>query len=291
VQAFLDNLMLIFERFSWVSVVDILLVALIFYIVLGWLQGTRGMAILRGVLLVVMILGLLTNLLELPAFSWLWSTILPALLLAIPVIFAPELRQALERVGRLGAQPSTHRALAGQVVHATVEAISSMSEARIGALIVFERTTSLGDYIQTGVLLDALASPELIIQIFYPNTPLHDGALIVGRGRLQAAACVLPLSSATELPLAEGVRRLGLRHRAAIGITEITDALAVVVSEETGTISVARDGYLIWDLKPEQVQKLLLAGLSSSPIRAWFRAWRLGAWWRPTPTSSRDESS
>jgi len=290
VQAFLDNLMLIFERFTWASLVDILLVAFIFYIALTWLQGTRGMAILRGVLLVVMILGLLTNLLELPAFSWLWGTVLPALLLAIPVIFAPELRQALERVGRLGAQPSTRRAVAGQVVHATVEAITGMAEARIGALIVFERTTSLGDYIQTGVLLDALASPELIVQIFYPNTPLHDGALIVGRGRLQAAACVLPLTSATELPLADGMRRLGLRHRAAIGITEVSDALAVVVSEETGMISVARDGYLIWDLKPEQVRKLLLAGLASSPIRAWFRAWRFASWWRPAPNSSRDEA-
>ncbi len=291
-QAFLENLTLIFERFTWTSLLDILLVALIFYIVLTWLQGTRGMAILRGVLLLIMALGLLVNLLELPAFSWLWSAILPALLLSIPVIFAPELRQALERVGRLGAQPSTRRAVAGQVVQATIEAITTLAEHHIGALIVFERTTSLGDYLHTGVLLDALASPELIVQIFYPNTPLHDGALIIGRGRLQAAACVLPLTSATELPLSEGMRRLGLRHRAAIGITEVSDALAVVVSEETGMISVARDGYLIWDLKPEQVRKLLLAGLASSPIRAWFRAWRFASWWRPAPpSSSRDEAA
>jgi len=291
VQALWDNLMLILDRFTWTSLVDILLVAIILYFVLTWLQGTRGMAILRGVLLVVMGLGLLTNLLELPAFSWLWGTVLPALLLAIPVIFAPELRQALERVGRLGAQPSTRRSVAGQVVHATVEAISVMAEARIGALIVFERTTSLGDYVKTGVLLDALASPELIVQIFYPNTPLHDGALIVGRGRLQAAACVLPLTSTTELPMADGIRRLGLRHRAAIGITEVSDALAVVVSEETGLISVARDGYLIWDLKPEQVRKLLLAGLASSPIRAWFRAWRFASWWRPAPPPPGDDAT
>ncbi len=289
-QALLDNLLFIFQRFTWTSLLDILLVAVVFYIVLVWLQGTRGMAILRGVLLLVVGLGLLINLLELPAFSWLWRTILPALLLAIPVIFAPELRQALERVGRLGAAPSTRRPVAGQVVQATIDAVTTMAESRIGALIVFERTTSLGDYLQTGVLLDALASPELILQIFYPNTPLHDGALIIGRGRLQAAACVLPLTSATEIPMADGMRRLGLRHRAAIGITEVSDALVVVVSEETGMISVARDGYLIWDLKPEQVRKLLLAGLASSPMRAWFRPWRLASWWRPTPKSPENET-
>ncbi|NPA07226.1 MAG: TIGR00159 family protein [Chloroflexi bacterium] len=266
----LIHISLVLARFDWTSLVDILLVTLLFFLVLSWLQGTRGMAILRGVFFLTIAVGLLVRVLEFPALNMVLRGIFSALVVAIPVIFAPELRQALERLGRLGALPSTRQSQVAAIIDAVVQAVSDMSRERIGALIVFERTISLGEYIRTGVLLDALVSRELILQLFYPNTPLHDGAVIIGRGRIQAAGCILPLTDRIELPSPQGTQRLGLRHRAALGITEVSDAIALVVSEETGRISIMRDGRLIPDLSPAQARELLLANLTvPSTPRLW----------------------
>ncbi len=276
---FLNNILFIFERLNWLSVLDILLVTLIFFVVLYSLRDTQAMVLLRGVIFLVVALILLTTLVELPAFSWLVQSALPALLLAIPVIFAPEIRRALERLGRAGTvtiiQPTngatdeeTQKAL-----HAVVEAVARLSARQHGALIVIQRMDSLEQYIETGVQMRAHVTPELLLQIFYPDTPLHDGAVVVARGRIVAAACVMPLSASGILNRSPE-RQMGLRHRAALGVSEISDAIAVVVSEQSGSISIAHAGRMIRRIDPERLENILAAFFrneATMPQRAWLR--------------------
>ncbi|RME91585.1 MAG: TIGR00159 family protein [Anaerolineae bacterium] len=235
---------------------------MIFFGLLYLLRDTQAMVLLRGVLFLVVLLALLTSLVELPAFSWLIRTTLPALLLAIPVIFAPEIRRALERIGRAGTfLPAEARSAyleARQTIQAVVNAVARLSARQHGALIVLQRLDSLTEYVETGVPMQARVTPELLLQIFYPNTPLHDGAVIIARGRVAAAACVLPLSASGILTRSPE-RQMGLRHRAALGISEVSDAIAVVVSEETGSISIAHAGRMIRRLDPERLENILLA--------------------------------
>jgi diadenylate cyclase len=190
------------------------------------------------------------------------TTTLPALLLAIPVIFAPEIRRALERIGRAGtfvtrniARQDSDRELA---VQAIVSACARLSARQHGALIILQRLDNLDEYINSGVIMDSKISAELLLQVFYPNTPLHDGAVIVENDRLVAAACVMPLSASGILARSPE-RQMGLRHRAALGISEASDAIAVVVSEETGSISIAHTGRMIRSLDPERLQNILMA--------------------------------
>ncbi|HUI88844.1 MAG TPA: diadenylate cyclase CdaA [Anaerolineales bacterium] len=261
---FLDNLLFIFQRLSWLSVIDILLVTLIFYGLLYWLRGTQAMVLLRGVILIVIALVLITSLVNLPAFSWLVQTSLPALLLSVPVIFAPEIRRALERIGRAGNLPTvfnktTHPELE-ETIHTVVTAVARLSARQHGALIILQRSDNLDEYIQSGVRMDAAVTPELLLQIFYPNTPLHDGAAILIGSKLAAAACVMPLSSSGILNRSPE-RQMGLRHRAALGISEESDAVAVVVSEETGSISIAQAGRMIRRIDSERLENILAAFL------------------------------
>jgi len=253
----LENLTFLFERINWLSAIDIALVTLVFFLVLVLVRGTRAVVLLRGVLLLIVIIALLTSLAPLPAFSWLLNTTLPALLIAIPVIFAPELRRALERLGQAGGFLSfaSREPEVQPVIQALCAAAQRLSDRRHGALIVIEREVGLQEYADTGVPLDALVSSELLVQIFYVKTPLHDGALILRGGRVAAAACVLPLSSSSALT----DRSMGLRHRAAIGITEVSDAVAVVVSEESGAVSVAHNGRIIRRLDAARLQNILTA--------------------------------
>ncbi|MBI1792771.1 MAG: TIGR00159 family protein [Chloroflexi bacterium] len=259
---FLNNLLFIFQRINWLSAIDILLVTLIFFGLLYWLRDTQAMVLLRGVILIVVSLILLTSLVDLPAFSWLVRNSVPALLLAIPVIFAPEIRRALERIGRAGtflpAFGKNTDALFEQTIHAVVTAAARLSARQHGALIVMQRLDSLDEYIQSGVRMDAAITPEILLQVFYPNTPLHDGAAILSGPNLVAAACVMPLSSSGILNRSPD-RQMGLRHRAALGISEQSDAIAVVVSEETGAISIAHAGRMIRRLDPDRLENILIA--------------------------------
>ncbi len=254
------NLAFIFERLNWLSALDILLVAVVFFAVLLFLRGTQAVALLRGILFLIVLVGVLTSLEVLPAFSWLMRTALPALLFAIPVIFAPEIRHALERLGRAGVSGPNGAAaikmqdVIGDIVSATVR----LADRQHGALIVLERHDRLYEYIQTGVRLDARVTPELLLQVFYPNTPLHDGAVVIVGERLVAAACVMPLSASGVLAPTPD-RQMGLRHRAALGISEASDAVAVVVSEETGQISVVQGGKMIRRLDMERLENILRA--------------------------------
>jgi diadenylate cyclase len=250
------DILWVFSRFDWIALLDIFLVALVFYWLLYLLRGTQTEQLLRGVLILVLLVGLLSAISELRAFGWLVRSAVPALLVSIPVIFQPELRRALERLGRTGSLlTSTSREEEMRPVIEGIAAASRvLSEHRYGALIVLERETGLGEYIDTGIGMDAAVTPELLETIFYPNTALHDGAVIIRGDRIVAAACVLPLMESPP-----GERHLGTRHRAALGITEGTDAVSIVVSEETGIISVAHNGRMIRRLDAKRLQKILSA--------------------------------
>ena len=276
---FLNNILFIFQRLNWLSVLDILLVTLIFFVVLYSLRDTQAMVLLRGVIFLVVALVLLTTLVDLPAFSWLVQSALPALLLAIPVIFAPEIRRALERLGRAGTVSiiqSTNGASdedTQKAIRAVVEASARLSARQHGALIVIQRMDSLDQYIETGVQMRAHVTPELLLQIFFPDTPLHDGAVVIAQGRIVAAACVMPLSASGILNRTPE-RQMGLRHRAALGISEVSDAIAVVVSEQSGSISIAHAGRMIRRIDPERLENILSAFFRTDatlPQRAWLR--------------------
>ncbi len=249
----MTNFLNIFSRFGWQSALDVLLVALIFYALLRLFRGTQAVQLLRGILVIVLLIFLITSQVNLPAFGWLVRNSLPALLVAIPVIFQPELRRALERLGR--AAPflfPREEQRAAHLISELSEAVLSLSERRHGAIVVLEGETGLQDYVETGVKVDGQVTAQLLLSIFYPGTALHDGAVIVRADRIVAAACVLPL---TEEPLGG----LGTRHRAAAGITEQSDALALVVSEETGIISIARRGGIARRLDEKRLQRVLEA--------------------------------
>ena len=271
----MSELAVLFQRFDWLSLLDIGLVAFVFFCILYLVRGTQAMPLLRGMIILLVIIAVLGNTLNLPAFRWLFQRALPALLLAIPVIFQPELRRALERVGRAGlwiGQPNRHAAGIDQVISVIAQACQRMIERRHGALIVLERATGLQNYADTGVPIDAEVTSELLQTIFLRNSALHDGALIIRDNRILAAACILPLTSSFMSD-----RRMGLRHRAAIGVTEATDAIAVVVSEERGQISIAHNGRMIRRLDAQRLESVLRAFYQldrhSTPPRAirWLR--------------------
>jgi diadenylate cyclase len=267
VTEFLNNLFFIFQRLNWLSVIDILLVAFIFFGLLYSMRDTQAMVLLRGMIMLVILIILLTSLVDLPAFSWLVKNALPALLLAVPVVFAPEIRRTLERIGRAGTiWPIAIRS--GEInlmqnIRAVVSACARLSARQHGALIIMQRLDNLDEYVASGVRMNATITPELLLQTFYPNTPLHDGAVIIADGKLVAAACVLPLSASGILNRTPE-RQMGLRHRAALGISEISDAIALVVSEETGSIAIAHAGRMLRRLDAERLENILSAFLRGS---------------------------
>jgi diadenylate cyclase len=271
----INNLLFTLERLDWLGLLDLFLVTAIFFTILRWLRDTQALVLLRGVFLLIALISLLTSLEVLPAFSWLMRTTLPALLLAVPVIFAPEIRRALERLGRAGSildgsrSASTTPADIQDMINAVVSGAARLSERRHGALIVLQRLDGLHEYVQTGVRLDSRLTPELLLQIFYPNTPLHDGAVILAGSRVIAASCVLPLSSSGVLSRSPE-RQMGLRHRAALGISEVSDAVAVVISEETGSISVVHAGRMIRRLDAERLENILEALFKPLQARGGF---------------------
>jgi diadenylate cyclase len=271
------NLLFLFQRLDGLGILDIALVSLLFFAVFVQFRGTQAAIVLRGVAILIAVVALLTNLSQLPAFSWLLRSLLPALVIAIPVVFAPEIRRTLERVGRADfLRRNSAPSETALYLQAVVTAAMRLSDRRHGALIVLEREVGLDDFVSTGVHMEAAVTPELILQIFFPNTPLHDGAVILRGDRILAAGCVVPLSSSETIsPSPE--RRMGLRHRAALGVTEVSDAVAVVISEETGIISVAHSGRIIRRLDGPRLQNILSAFSRGSMQR---RTWNMGKWLR-----------
>jgi len=240
------------------AALDILLVALLFYAASFLIRGTQSIALVRGMALVFGAMILVSNLLNLLALRWLLTNMLTVLAVAIPVIFQPELRRIFERLGRtgffVGRQP--HETRRAKIIDDICQAAERLSERRHGALIVLERNSSLEEYIRTGVRLDSEVTPQLLLTVFWPKTELHDGAAIIdGNGRIASAASVLPLSSARTLT----TPKLGTRHRAALGMSEVSDAICVVVSEETGRISITNGGRLIARLDAKRLRTILNA--------------------------------
>jgi diadenylate cyclase len=259
----LNQLLFFFQRLNWLSILDLALVTLVFYGILLFLRDSQALVLMRGVFLIIIIVAILTSLIDLPAFSWLTRNAIPALLLAVPVIFAPEIRRGLEQLGRAGSRSvpllrSTSKLVSVNAIKAVVGAVSRLSGKQHGALIVLQRNFSLQEYIQTGVPMDARVTPELLLQVFYPNTPLHDGAAIVSGDMLVAASCVMPLSTSGILAKSHE-RAMGLRHRAALGTAEVTDAISIVVSEQTGGIAVAHQGRIIRNLDSDRLENILMA--------------------------------
>jgi diadenylate cyclase len=273
----LSEILFFFSRLDWLGAVDILLVTLVIFGLLQLVRGTQAVVLLRGIIFLVVVIALLTTFLKLQAFSWLLRSALPALLVAIPVIFAPEIRRALERLGRAGSVFNFGlrgtEADTETVVDAIARAAQKLSERRHGGLIVIEREVGLKDYANTGVHLDAAITAELILQVFYPNSPLHDGAMIISGNRILAAACVMPLTVNEDLP----DRQMGLRHRAALGISEVSDAVAVVASEESGIISVVHNGRMIRRLDATRLKHVLGVFYRPRTGGNWF-----GRWIRPS---------
>ncbi len=269
----IEDLTFIFQPITYLDVLDLFLVTMIFFGIMLLVRDTQAVVLLRGVFLLIILISLLTSLEALPAFSWLVSVTLPALLFSIPVIFAPEIRRALERLGRAGAILPSNRGRGSRdiqdAIQAVVRAAVRLSDRRHGALIVLQRLDSLQEYVESGVLINGQVTPELLIQIFYPNTPLHDGAVIISDTSLRVAAAVLPLS-ASGILVRSPDRQVGLRHRAALGISEVSDAVAVVVSEETGAISIAYGGRMIRRLDSTRLENVLRAFYQPEPAQRWY---------------------
>ncbi len=252
------------------DVIDILVVAYFFYRIYLMLKNTRAGTLTKGVLL-LFIFTAICKLMDLHVISWLLDKSTTVLMVALPIVFQPELRRALERIGRLPifgsrtklTEPELEEMLAG-----VADAVRVFSKDKVGALLVFERVTGLEDRIETGVAIDGLVSSGLLQNIFVKDTPLHDGAVVIRGNRVMAACCLLPLTENRNLS-----QELGTRHRAALGVSEQSDALILVVSEENGTISLARNGELLRFLTVDDARRILQQDLESHNEGFW-RHWR-----------------
>lgn len=240
------------------SIVDIILVWFVIYKLINLIKGTKAVQLLKGIL-VILLIRVVSDVLGLKTLSWIMQQAINWGFLAIIIVFQPEVRRALEQLGRgrfFSRSGTNDDEEKGKVVAAILKACDYMAKRRIGALISIERETGLSDYIETGIPLNSNISSELLINIFIPNTPLHDGAVIIQKNSVAAAACYLPLS---ESPFIS--KELGTRHRAALGISEVTDSITVVVSEETGGISLTKNGELYRDLNAEEFREILSSEL------------------------------
>lgn len=240
-----NQIIVVFSTINLVDVLDIIAVAFIIYKGIQLVRETRAQQLLKGIV-ILLVIFLLAQWLDMVSLSWLLTKLFDYAIIAVVVIFQPEIRRALERMGRsnlssfgLNQTPDERRQRMQECIEAVCKASQSMQDQKVGALMVFERGTPLGDIINTGTVVDAAPTQPLICNIFYPKSPLHDGAMILRAGRVHAAGCILPLTPNTDLS-----RELGTRHRAAIGMSENSDAVVVVVSEETGNISIAVNGVL-----------------------------------------------
>lgn len=239
----LDNIGAVLTQIHWNDILDILLVTIVFFFVFRFVRDRRAGRLLLGIALLV-VLFILSIIFKMNALNYLLSSLFSVGLIAIVIVFQPELRAALEKMGdrsirgikSMGAENSEE---IGRCITEACVACDSLSKSKTGALIVFERNTKLGEYILTGTIIDAAPSSMLFGNLFFNKSPLHDGAVIIRGGRIHAAGCFLPLSTNPEI-----TKEVGTRHRAAIGMSENSDAIVVIVSEETGIISVAEDGEL-----------------------------------------------
>ena len=262
ISEFFNKIFSVFSTFRFADFLDIVLVTIMIYLCVRIIRETRAMQLVKGIMFVAVIY-LIVNLLGMEASTNIFRMIFNNIILIVFVLFAPEIRKILEQVGKKKTKKNLktiiHPGVAVELteiqnaIECTIKACSNMSDSRTGALIVFENDTLLGNVIDSGTILNAKASRELIENIFYPKTPLHDGAMVIRNGEIIAAGCILPL---TKKPLKS---KFGTRHRAAVGLSEESDAIVVVVSEETGAISVARGGVLSNDISDGELRDILMS--------------------------------
>ncbi len=242
-------------QFTILDLVDIILVTFLVYGLLRVTSKTRAIQVIKG-LGIILVLASVCELLQLATVTWLMNSVLTAGIVLIVILFQPEIRRALEKIGRGNLFDMKFQSGEVPVYEDTIEAIHravlNLSKRKTGALIVFERKTGLGDVVESGTLLDAKVSEELLGNVFFPNSPLHDGALIINKDRVVAAGCFLPLSDNKQIS-----SDLGTRHRAALGISEVSDSITIVVSEETGVISKTIDGTLTRYIDSKALREIL----------------------------------
>lgn len=250
---FLRPLMSALSEFSWRDAVDIVVMSFILYAVMKLVSKTRAMRVVIG-LAVILLFAWIAELLNLPTLMWLFNWMVQASAVFIVILFQPELRRALERLGRgkIFTQRRSPVADGQALVRQFMRALEDMARGHVGAIIVFERQTGLSDIVESGTIVDADVSAELIETIFYPNNPLHDGAMIIRDGRIWAAGCFLPLSDNRQIS-----SMYGSRHRASLGVSEVSDAYVLVVSEERGTISFIYDGALTGNVTADRLRRIL----------------------------------
>ncbi|MCI6244539.1 MAG: diadenylate cyclase CdaA [Eubacterium sp.] len=258
---FFNQIVSVFSTFRFTDFLDIAMVTVIIYICVRIIRETRAMQLVKGIIFIAAIY-LIVNLLNMEASSIIFKQIFGNIILIVAILFAPEIRNILEQIGKGTARKNfktiIHPGVAVEIseiqegIEATIKACSNMSDSKTGALIVFENDTLLGNVIDSGTLINAKPSRALIENIFYPKTPLHDGALVIRNGRAYAAGCILPL---TKKDLNS---KYGTRHRAAVGLSEESDAIVVVVSEETGAISYAKNGVLYHDISDGELRDVLM---------------------------------
>ena len=255
IQDFFQNLLYQIPKIGIADIIDILVVSFLIYTVLRLIRSSSA-ARVAWTVLVLLIATWLTSVFDLYACNWILNKILELGFISLVVIFQPEIRRAMERFGGKFflnlVDPASKKSVEESAIEATVSACEIMSKERVGVLLIFERSVSLEEYFKTGTLIDAKVTEQLLRNLFFPKASLHDGAVIVRGGRIAAAGCVMPLSENTHLS-----SDLGTRHRAGIGTSEVSDAVVVIVSEETGTISVAIGGMLKRHLAPQTLEKLL----------------------------------
>lgn len=270
--------------FTWNNfsiALDILIIWYLVYRLIMLIRGTKAVQLAKGIVF-IFIVRIIAGLLQLHAVTYIVDQIVSWAVIGIIVIFQPEIRRGLERLGRtpiFSGRGESAYAKSVKMVQELDKAIQYMSKRRIGALITIQQDTGLDDYIETGIKLDADITGELLINIFIPNTPLHDGAVIINNNQIAVAAAYLPLSDSSMIP-----KRLGTRHRAAVGISEVTDAVTIVVSEETGGVTITKNGRFLLDLTREEYLKYLNAQLVPKEEKKipWIRrvinkVWKWGA--------------
>ncbi|MCR5107021.1 MAG: diadenylate cyclase CdaA [Lachnospiraceae bacterium] len=265
----IDNIVSFAERYRallsvpnimWTDIVEIIIIAFLLYRVLAWVKDTKAWSLMKGMLL-ILVFVIIAALFNMSTILWVAKNLFSVAVTAVVVVFQPELRKALEQLGRknmfsslfqLDANRVTGELFSDRTISEIVRASYAMGKERTGALIVIENNDSLGEYEKTGIVLDSEVSSQLLINIFEHNTPLHDGAVIIRGNRITTATCYLPLSDNRELS-----KELGTRHRAGIGISEATDSLTIIVSEETGRVSVAEGGELTRNIEADELTRRL----------------------------------
>ena len=267
-----------FPQIRVVDAVEILIITFLFYQIILWIKNTKAWMLLRGILVGALLFILVAAFFKMYTILWIAQNSLPVMATAVVIIFQPELRRALEKLGEkqfvpnmvaLDKRGKDNVRFSQKTIDGIVEASFAMGAVKTGALIVVEQAIMLTEYESTGIALDCIVSPQVLINIFEHNTPLHDGAVIIHNNRIVSATCYLPLSDSVEIG-----KEMGTRHRAAVGISEVSDSITVIVSEETGGISIARDGKIIRHLDPQRLRDELAVLREEKGQNKKFKLWK-----------------